>query len=62
MQKEKWGNLVCLPKNALYSLIATADSITLKLDNQKMDGKGFVCTRRLMGKQSIALFTPWLDR
>jgi hypothetical protein len=41
-KKNKWGNLNCLPKNALYSLIATAGSATLKLDNQKMGGKGFV--------------------
>ncbi len=60
-KKTKWGNLVCLPKNAPYSLIATADSATLKLDNKKMDGKGFVCTRRLMEKQPIALFKPWPD-
>jgi hypothetical protein len=60
-KKNNWGNLVCLPKNAPYSLIATTDSTTLKLDNQKMDEKGFVCTRRLVGKQSIAPFEPWLD-
>jgi hypothetical protein len=35
-KKNKWGNLVCLPKNAPYSLISCADSTTLKLDNQKM--------------------------
>jgi hypothetical protein len=27
-KKNKWGKLVCLPKNALYSLLATADSAT----------------------------------
>jgi hypothetical protein len=60
-KKNKWGNLVCLPINAPYSLIAIAGSATLKLDNQKMGGKGFVCTKRLMGKQSIAPFEPWLN-
>jgi hypothetical protein len=36
-KKNKWGNLVCLPKNDPYSLIATSDSATVKLNRQKMD-------------------------
>ncbi len=34
-KKNKWGYLVCIPKSAPHSLIATADSATLRLDNQK---------------------------
>jgi hypothetical protein len=36
------GILHCLPRNAPYSLIMTAESATLKLDNQKNGWKG-VC-------------------
>jgi hypothetical protein len=39
-KKNKWGNLVCLPKNAPYSLLSTADSATLKLDNKKWVERG----------------------
>jgi hypothetical protein len=34
-KNDKHGILRCLPKNALSLLIMTADSATLKLDNQK---------------------------
>jgi hypothetical protein len=60
-KKNKWGNLMCLPKNAPYSLIATTDRAALKLENKKMNGKRFVCRRRLMEKQSIDLFKLWSD-
>ncbi len=39
---DKNGTLRCLPCNAPYSLIMTAESATLKLDNQKNGWKG-VC-------------------
>jgi hypothetical protein len=38
--KNKAGTLVCLPTNAPTSLVLTADSATLKLDNQKNGWKG----------------------
>jgi hypothetical protein len=41
-KKNKAGTLVCLPNNAPTSVIMTADSATLKLDNQKNGWKG-VC-------------------
>jgi hypothetical protein len=44
----KWNNagvLTCLPKNAPSSLLLTADSATLKLDNQKNGLKG-VCVHQ----------------
>ncbi len=39
-KKNKAGTLVCLPNNALPILVMTADSATLKLDNQKYGWKG----------------------
>ncbi len=39
---DKNGILRCLPRNAMHSLIMTAESATLKLDNQKNSWKG-VC-------------------
>jgi hypothetical protein len=39
---DKHGILRCLPRNAPFSLIMTAESATLKLDNQKNGWKG-VC-------------------
>jgi hypothetical protein len=41
-KRDKTNTLVCLPTNAPTSLILTADSATLKLDNQKNGWKG-VC-------------------
>ncbi len=41
-KKNKAGTLVCLPTNAPQTLILTADSATLKLDNKKNEWKG-VC-------------------
>jgi hypothetical protein len=41
-KKNKASTLVCLPNNAPPSMIMTADSATLKLDNQKNGWKG-VC-------------------
>jgi hypothetical protein len=51
-KKNKWGNLVCLPQNAPYSLIATTDSATLKLDNQKNGWKG-VCVHQEVNGEAI---------
>jgi hypothetical protein len=44
-KKNKRGTLVCLPRDAPASLINTADSAMLKLDNQKNGWKG-VCVHR----------------
>jgi hypothetical protein len=41
-KSDKNGTLRCLPRNAPYSLIMTAESATLKFDNQKNGWKG-VC-------------------
>ncbi len=51
-KKNKWGTLVCLPKNDPYSLIATADSTTLKVDNQKNGWKG-VCVHQEVNGEAI---------
>ncbi len=42
---DKNGILRCLPRNAPYSLITTAESATLKLNNQKNGWKG-VCVHQ----------------
>jgi hypothetical protein len=42
---DKTGILRCLPRNAPHSLIMTAESATLKLDNQKNGWKG-VCVHQ----------------
>jgi hypothetical protein len=44
-KKTKMGQLRCLPKNAPDHCILTADSATLKLDNQKNGWKG-VCVHQ----------------
>jgi hypothetical protein len=44
-KKNKLGTLVCLPDNAPAALILTADSATLKLNNQKNGWKG-VCVHQ----------------
>jgi hypothetical protein len=44
-KKNKLGTLVCLPDNAPAYLILTADSATLKLNNQKNGWKG-VCVHQ----------------
>jgi hypothetical protein len=51
-KKNKWGNLVCLSKNAPCSLIATADRATLKLDYQKNGWKG-VCVHQGVNGEAI---------
>jgi hypothetical protein len=43
-KKTKMGQLRCLPKNAPDHLILTADSATLKLDNQKKWVERGVCS------------------
>jgi hypothetical protein len=43
---------MCLSKNNPYSLIATADSATLKLDNQKNEWKG-VCMHQEVNGEAI---------
>jgi hypothetical protein len=57
-KKTKLGQLRCLPKNAPYQLVLSADSATLKLDNQKNGWKGCVFTRKRMGRQFIAQSGP----
>ncbi len=44
-KKNKVGTLVCLPRTAPAVLFLTADSVTLKLDNQKNGWKG-VCVHQ----------------
>ncbi len=44
-KKNNAGTLVCLPNNAPASLVMTADSATLKLDNQRNRWKG-VCVHQ----------------
>jgi hypothetical protein len=51
-KKNKAGTLVCLPNNAPTSLVLTADSATLKLDNQKNGWKG-VCVHQEANGESF---------
>jgi hypothetical protein len=51
-KKNKVGTLVCLPNNAPTSLVMTADSATLKLDNQKNGWKG-VCVHQEANGESF---------
>ena len=48
---DKNGILRCLPRNALHSLIRTAESATLKLDNQKNGWKGVCVHQEANGKE-----------
>jgi hypothetical protein len=63
---DKKGILQCLPRNALYSLIMTAESPTLKLNNQKngwkgvcvhqeANGEAFNCPVKVLARQVIHL-------
>ena len=65
-KKTKSGQLRCLPKNAPAELILSADSATLKLDNQKNGWKGvcvhqetngdrFYCPIRALGRRVVHL-------
>ena len=54
-KKTKWGQLRCLPKNAPYQLVLSADSATLKLDNQKNGWKGVCVHQETNGE---ALYCP----
>jgi hypothetical protein len=65
-KKNKAGTLVCLPNNAPTSMIMTANSATLKLDNQKngwkgickhqeANGESFNCPVRALARQAIHL-------
>ena len=54
-KRTKLGQLRCLPKNAPYELILSADSATLKLDNQKNGWKG-VCVHQ--EKNGEAIYCP----
>ena len=47
------GHLSQLPRNALEKDILSADGTTLKLDNQKMDGKVCVFTKKTMEMKSL---------
>jgi hypothetical protein len=53
-RKNKAGTLVCLPNNAPTSVIMTADSATLKLDNQKNGWKG-VCIHQEANRELFDL-------
>ncbi len=61
------GTLVCLPSDAPAALVLTADSATLKLDNQKNGWKGicvhqeangepFYCPVRALARQTLHLW------
>jgi hypothetical protein len=65
-KKNKMGTLVCLPNNAPASLVLTADSATLKLDNQKNrwksicvhqeeNGEPFNCPVRALARRILHL-------
>jgi hypothetical protein len=54
--KDTNGNLCCLPRDAPDNLIANAEGATMKLDNQKMDGREYVCTRKPMVTKFSALY------
>ena len=65
-KKNKMGTLVCLPNNAPEALVLTADSATLKLDNQKNGWKGvclhqeangepFLCPVRALARRTLHL-------
>ncbi len=65
-KKNKMGTLVCLLNNAQASLVLTADSATLKLDNQKNGWKGvcvhqeangepFNCPVRVLARRTLHL-------
>jgi hypothetical protein len=47
---DKTGILQCLPRNAPHSLIMTAESATLKLDNQKNGWKGVCIHQEVNGE------------
>jgi hypothetical protein len=49
-KKTRTGQLRCLPKNAPAQLVLSADSITLKLDNQKYGWKGMCVHQETNGK------------
>ena len=53
-KKNRGGQLRCLPRSALDTLLLTADGAMLNLDNQKMGGKGSVFTRSVMGSRIVA--------
>jgi hypothetical protein len=65
-KRNKMGTLVCLPSDAPAALVLTADSVTLKLDNQKNGWKGvcvhqeanrepFNCPVRALARQTLHL-------
>ncbi len=49
-KKNRTGQLRCLPKNSPAQLILSADSATLKLDNQKNGWKGVCVHQETNGK------------
>jgi hypothetical protein len=51
-KKNKAGTLVCLPRTAPASIVMSADSATLKLDNQKNGWKG-VCVHQEANGESF---------
>ncbi len=50
-KKNTQGQLRCLPRNAAADPISTADSVTLKLDNQKNGWKGVCVYHKANGKR-----------
>jgi hypothetical protein len=51
-KQNKMSTLVCLPSNASASVIMTADSATLRLNNQNNGWKG-ICVQEAGGKWGI---------
>jgi hypothetical protein len=52
-KKNTWGQLCCPPCNAAADLISTADSATLKLDNQKNGWKRVCVYHKADGKHCL---------
>ena len=62
-KKNKWGNLICPPKNSPYSLHATMDSATLKLNNQKNGRKGVCVHQKVNGEANgtSGMILSWFE-
>ena len=55
-KRDKQGTLQCLPRDAASDLIETADSATMKLDNQRMGGRECVSTKKRTETRLIARY------
>jgi hypothetical protein len=60
-KRNKAGTLVCLPRDAPPNLIMTADSATLKLDNQKNGRKG-VCVHKEANGERFQISSKGIGR